>query len=625
MSRIFRDDIDLAVLKVFRNFRLSLPNILKILVYLSLAAGAVWLVASEHLLDRPDKLFTTSSGRVDMCLSCHKDEKLDPAHDSAVIGCASCHLGNPLAVVKNEAHRGIVLNPGDLRQVEKTCSVEGCHPTDAHKVKNSLMATNRGILGTLLYYWGESEKQDTDLTVEELLKSGGEKKNSLALDYFRKLCATCHLWKQKNDLPGLPQFFSEKGGGCSACHYQKPGRTDLAASLAADHEESATREEKKIHPLITKGVSSVNCIRCHNRSGRIGLSYAGIFESEGYGTPYEDGQPNHRQLPGARFYLELADDVHHQKGMECIDCHTRGEIMGDGTSYAHYEEQLEISCEVCHGPDRGVTRKNNRLTNLVAEEGKVTLTGKVDRKEHPVKPVKNGVCDFAGHKRLTCEACHSPWVAQCYGCHAKRDAAGTHLDKLSLKETPGLWEEGRSYIRYERPMLGVWQDEIVVVTPGCQDIVTVVDEKGQLDRSFDRFTMAAINPHTTQAKGRDCADCHASTKTVGLGEGTIAERDGKLVFTGIDQGVTTSVGKTVPFDAYVTLEGEPLQHSSRPELRPFNGPELQAILRVGLCVQCHNRYDDKAWQNYTASTVCRRSGAENEKDIFGKKGVQSSE
>jgi hypothetical protein len=157
-------------------------------------------------------------------------------------------------------------------------------------------------------------------------------------------------------------------------------------------------------------------------------------------------------------------------------------------------------------------------------------------------------------------------------------------------------------------MLGVWQDEIVVVTPGCQDIVTIVDKKGEIEKSFDRFTMAAINPHTTQAKGRDCIDCHASTKIVGLGEGKVFTRNGELVFESIDQGVVTNSGTTVPFDAYVTIDGKPLQHSSRSTLRPFNKDELRAILRVGLCVRCHNRYDDKIWKDYNGQTVCRRPG-----------------
>ncbi|GAB6191916.1 hypothetical protein [Desulfocastanea catecholica] len=583
--------------------RFTLQNLLKLLLLCTILVTFGWLIVHEQQLQRPEKLYVTSSGSVDMCLSCHKDEKLDPAHDAAVIGCAPCHLGNPLAVTKEEGHAGMILNPGDLRHVEKTCSVEGCHPADAHKVKNSLMATNRGILGTLLYYWGESDSQDTDLTVEELLQSH---KSSLAVDYYRKLCATCHLWKQKNDLAGMPQFFNEKGGGCSACHYEIPGRNVNDEILISDNEYGEKPSDKKIHPLITKAVRSVNCVRCHNRSGRIGISYMGIFESEGYGTPYQAGGLNTKQLPGARFYLDIADDVHHEKGMECIDCHTRNEIMGDGTSYAHYEEQLEISCEVCHSDNPGTTRKNASLTNLEKEEGQVVLIGKVDEKVHPVKTAKKGVCDFASHKRVSCEACHSTWVAQCYGCHVKRDASLTHLDKLSLEETSGMWEEGRSYIRYERPMLGVWQDEIVIVTPGCQDIVTVVDENGQIEKSFDRFTMAAINPHTTQAKGRDCIDCHASTKTVGLGEGKVFMQNGELVFEPIDRGIVTSAGTTVPFDAYVTLAGEPLQHSSRSTLRPFNEGELRAILRVGLCVRCHNQYDDSIWKDYNGQTVCRR-------------------
>lgn len=568
-----------------------------------------YLVFNESRTKRPEKLFITSSGNVEMCLSCHEDVKLDPAHDPNVIGCSPCHLGNPLAVTEEDAHKGIVINPGDLRVADKTCSVEGCHPTDIHKVKNSLMATNRGILGTLLYYWGETDSQDTDLTVEELLESG---ESSLALDYYRKLCATCHLWKQKNDLPGLPEFFNDKGGGCTACHFAGPDTNSNEFVLVADDEdlveEDRDEEKKKPHPHITKKVGSSNCVRCHNRSGRIGISYMGLFESEGYGTPFKGGKVSDKQLPGRRFYLEIADDIHHAKGMECIDCHTRNEIMGDGTSYAHYEDQLEISCTMCHGSNPGKTRKGDMLTNVETEGDKHILVGKVDEKRRPLNPPKKGVCDFSGHKRVTCEACHSTWVAQCYGCHVKRDASGKHLDKLSLEETEGLWEEGRSYIRYERPMLGVWEDEIVVVTPGCQDIVTVVDEKGEIEESFDRFTMAAINPHTTQAKGRECLDCHASTKTVGLGEGRVTQVAGELVFESTEKGIETSAGQTVPFDAYVDVNGIARQNSSRPELRPFNKNELRTILRLGLCVGCHDTYADPIWKDYNAETICKRAG-----------------
>ncbi len=565
-----------------------------------------FFVIQEVGLKRPDQLYLTAAGSVDMCLSCHEDVKLDTFHDAKMIGCAPCHLGDPLAITKEKAHAGMVINPGDLRTIEKTCSVEGCHPTDAHKVKNSLMATNRGILGTLLYYWGESDSQDTDLTVEQLLESG---ETSLALDYYRKLCATCHLWKQKNDLPGAPDFFNEKGGGCTACHFQKPAETvETVQSLQGDDVVREKKDkEKKPHPLITAAVDQTNCIRCHNRSGRIGLSYIGIFESEGYGAPFEKGGMSSKQLPGARFYLEIADDVHHRKGMQCIDCHTRNEIMGDGTSYAHYEDQLEISCIVCHSDSPGTTRKGDKLNNLVDADGKVALQGKIDDRIRPLNGPKPGVCDFEPHKRVTCESCHSTWVPQCYGCHVKQDQRKKHLDKLTLEETSGMWEEGRSYIRYEKPMLGIWEDEVVIVTPGCQDIVTLVDEDGDDAGGFNRFTMAAINPHTTQEKGRNCVDCHSSPKTVGLGEGKIYEKDGKLEFSGVEQGVMTASGRTVPFDAWVTIDGEQLQHGSRHNVRPFNKAELDKILRVGLCVDCHDSYSDPIWKTYKAGMVCERS------------------
>ncbi|MCL2459343.1 MAG: amino acid ABC transporter substrate-binding protein, partial [Desulfobulbus sp.] len=532
-----------------------------------------YLVVREQTTKRPEQLAVTTAGMVEMCLDCHTKEKLDGAHDNQVVGCSPCHLGDALAIDKDKAHKGMVLNPGDLRWAARTCGVEGCHPTDVHKVKNSLMATNRGILATLLYYWGERDHQHADITVEHLLTSG---ETSLALDYFRKLCATCHLWKQKGDLPGAPAFFNEKGGGCSACHYvlapETPRNTVTAELVPAAQEEA---EKKRPHPRVVKQVPEENCIRCHNRSGRIGLSYTGIFESEGYGTPYEQGQLSSQRLAGDRFYLKIAEDIHHAKGMVCIDCHIRDEIMGDGAVYAHYEEQVEITCQSCHDAKPGASRKDKPLTNISKRMGLFVLTGKIDDKQHPLRPPDKQACLAPGHQRLTCAACHSTWVPQCYGCHVKRDKRDTHLDKLTHKETPGWWEEGRSYIRYEKPMLAVWDDKVVVVTPGCQDMVTLIDEKGASEGGFNRFTMAAINPHTIQAKGRACKDCHAEPKTIGLGEGTVALREGQWQFFPVDRGVEGEKGRTPGLDAFVTIDGAPLQRGSRSNLRPFNGEELR--------------------------------------------------
>ena len=567
----------------------------------SLLLVVLALVVRENLTKRPDKLYQLVNGQVEMCLSCHKEEKLDPAHGREVLGCSACHLGDPLAIDKTKAHQGIVKNPGDLRVVEKTCGVEGCHAQDVKKVKNSLMATNRGILATLLHYWGEAPDQNGDFSVEELIATG---KTSLAIDYFRKLCATCHLWKQKGDMEG---FFGEKGGGCTACHYTRP-----QAPTAIKPWETFLqfgKLKKKPHPLINKKVPMENCIRCHNRSGRVGTSFIGVYEGESYGTPYEKGGPSKKELPGDRFYLDLPPDIHHQKGMACIDCHTRDEIMGDGERYAHYEQALEISCKLCHiNPEQGkpgLTRKKKQLNNLEqAADGKYLLIGKLTGKKHPLNPPKAGVCDYQGHKRMGCESCHSSWIPQCYGCHAKRDMRETHLDKLTGKETAGWWEEGRSYLRFEKPMLAIWKDKIVTVTPGCQDVVTLIDKEGKPAGSFNSLTMAALSPHTTQKAGRTCADCHTSTKTVGLGEGTAWKEKGQWRFAGLDQGLQTQAGPTPPLDGYVNIEGKPLQKSARPDLRPFNKGELARILRVGQCLPCHKDYNDKVYKDYAPERKC---------------------
>ena len=70
------------------------------------------------------------------------------------------------------------------------------------------------------------------------------------------------------------------------------------------------------------------------------------------------------------------------------------------------------------------------------------------------------------------------------------------------------------------------------------------------------------------------------------------------------RGVRSGGATTPGFDNFVAIDGTPLQHGSRKNLRPFNGEELQRILRVGLCLDCHTTPDDPAYREYDWKKPC---------------------
>ena len=399
-------------------------------------------VAREWHRKRASQVPVTTSGRVEMCLACHQ-EKPEKVHAREVVGCSPCHLGDPLRMDQRLAHRGMVKNPADLRVVERTCGTPACHPEMPSRVKKSLMATNRGIINTLRRYWGEipEEAHFREEDVAVLLRE--EKTSSLALDYFRKLCGSCHLWFEKGKYPG---FLGEKGGGCVACHLV-PG----------------PKEAK--HPRLTRKIPLKNCVRCHNRSGRIGLTYQGLYEDEGYGTPYSEGDFGEPFLADGRFVREIPPDVHFKAGLVCVDCHLAEETMGDGQAYAHFEESVEVECQSCHG-GQGKSRKGRKIPGVRRKGAGFVFVTKMENRELPLKPPDPIKCRHQVHRRLSCQACHAPRVPQCFGCHVRRDPRETQLDKLSGRETPGAWEEFRSYQRLETPTLGVKGEEIVILVPG---------------------------------------------------------------------------------------------------------------------------------------------------------------
>lgn len=113
-----------------------------------------------------------------------------------------------------------------------------------------------------------------------------------------------------------------------------------------------------------------------------------------------------------------------------------------------------------------------------------------------------------------------------------------------------------------------------------------------------------MDPHTTQKKSRTCKSCHQNPLSLGLGTGQLSRKTGfqkgvventlKWEFTPANRGI-----KNIPIDSFVTIEGKPLANFSRPWLRPFNRQEIERILEAGLCITCHNTYDDpviKQWR-----------------------------
>ncbi len=206
-----------------------------------------------------------------------------------------------------------------------------------------------------------------------------------------------------------------------------------------------------------------------------------------------------------------------------------------------------------------------------------------------------------GHEKLGCQACHSAYTPQCYGCHDVYDPTKKQLDKVSYEETYGHWKEGRSYLRFEKPTLGIDNlDRIMPFAPGCQVYMTELDDDLQVKQQKTWLTMAPYDPHSTRKKVALCIDCHGSIKRLGLGEGNAQFKDGHFETQQIYDPQLSGLGD-FSLETMISEKGEIPQKMSRLTARPFSLDEINKIYRVSLCITCHDRYEDKIYANFEKS------------------------
>jgi hypothetical protein len=553
--------------------------------------------------------------------------------------CVSCHGGDPLSADKTAAHRTMFgpKNPAAPGSWDKSCGA--CHLYQLGRVKANLMYTATGMIKNTQLTWEAPDNQLYSSRGGEVYDSRGEalklkpvaELDHLSGELYRKFCSQCHVGQETSDVYAVGH-----ASGCAACHFPY---NDTATYAGKDLALRGKNPYSASHAMEKLPDNKV-CSRCHNRSGRIALSYTGLYDGNNSLVPTRNGQPGPVMLSGLRNATHIAPDIHAAAGMDCIDCHTSRDVMGDGYAYQNMNLQTEISCEDCHGGAtapryREISRENEETlresksypmqmrpgmkmvltakgrsySNVFYQDGTVYVLGKRSGKLFKSKVITgNAEHSIVGHGRMECYACHSRTVVQCYGCHTTYDKTKMGRDFIKGVDTRGSFSETEDYrMLYPFPLALNQRGRISPVTPGCQTFVTVIEEDGSASKKEyvarykgkRQLRFAPFYSHNTGKKAIGCVECHGNPAFLGFGQHVVAGGDiyGTLI-------CEQSADK--PLDGFLTLQdGKVRAYSAitRENSRPLNGKEVRRVMAANTCIVCHDKAGDPIYRkelNYRA-------------------------
>ncbi len=614
------------------------------------------------------------------CLTCHDGIESMSASHPATFGCTVCHGGDAASLDKTSAHASLIFdasagtgrrNPSALSVVHLSCGQVGCHAGHAdasrnhvHRVRRSMMGTLSGMIAGLRYQWAAQSQPEALYGVSRVpahtntqgdfsapskpeleplpfflskdrkqetktgRATGTEKISHHPADgVLRSTCFQCHL-------DGKPADGEYRSQGCAACHvsYSKEGTYEGMDPTIAKHETGHMRQHR-----LTALPEQTTCTQCHKSQSPIKANISGTLM---------------KSLSSLRAEHPV-QDVHTRAGIECIDCHSSFDVMGDGSLYSRQYDAVEIACDTCHGTiDRHpqieqvtaadlrvlrenrhylnspvnigdstvVSRRGRKLSNVKMQDGNITVFSKRSGQSWQVPLIKDGVSHLISqhNEKLACNACHSSWVAQCTGCHLTFNPQNS--------ATP--WSRYQAEKEFRQPTLLVGPDAKVRPAHAMPlNTLTVFDLKGNAlpiisidgdaPAQYRKFvftnpkgysganTRNATHPHSVGAKVRSCASCHLSPETLGLGHSDLKmgrKSSGKRdKATPVMQGnIYGTLGERSPLPGG-TVQGQTVAGSHQPGTRAFNQKELNRILKVGNCLPCHRREDDPIYKNIEQS------------------------
>jgi hypothetical protein len=331
--------------------RRSLAFLLAAVGLLLVAVGVVirqerppWREYNDEVVE----IYPAQTGQVERCLTCHAGiEEISPSHSVEVFGCVSCHRGVGAALEQDLAHAGLVVNPGDLTAAAEACG--GCHSDQVYRVERSIQATYAGAIALVRRAFGAQPDEIARMGMLAVQAEIGGSGTLAALELlqfhpddppllhqFGQNCLNCHLQGDP-----IQQAYFYRSTGCSACHvlYANDGLYQGSDPTIPPDEPGHASQHR-----MTTAIPYWQCNHCHNR-GNYELPTMSFTQRSDLGSPGMDTRE--RRL--AEYYQPIGQFTLCEWELDCIDCHTQQEAMGDGHLYSNQTEAQYVTCAACHG------------------------------------------------------------------------------------------------------------------------------------------------------------------------------------------------------------------------------------------------------------------------------------
>ena len=321
-----------------------------------LAILAAWWMNSRQ--PTPIVLIPTLTGKPEYCLTCHNDlPEISPSHPVKTFGCVICHGGVALALDADLAHSTLRggANPSDLSVVQESCGGSSCHSGAAadnndhiQRVMTSVQSTYAGAIANILYTYGaepdmtarfgiravRDDRVTTSTGVPSLQAFDPARVANPFINKFAANCLSCHI----NAQPVQDSSFARLTG-CAACH--TPAPLHLPPNPTQSYFGGVSRpkgvDEGGLTHKLTTAIPYAQCNTCHNR---------GNYDLRTMTFVQRTDQPHDRLHD---YYQPIAQFTKCEYTLDCIDCHTRTEAMGDGDIHSRETDIQYIQCRTCHG------------------------------------------------------------------------------------------------------------------------------------------------------------------------------------------------------------------------------------------------------------------------------------